>query len=51
MLNIKLTEECLDNPIWTNEPFCQCEKKIIRKSNPFDSRIKSFIVNCAIVLY
>ena len=44
MHNIKLMKECLDNPIWTDEPFCQCEKKIIRKSNPFDSTDK--IVYC-----
>jgi hypothetical protein len=37
MQNIKLMEESFDNPIWTYEPFCQCEKKIIRKANSFDS--------------
>ena len=36
MQNIKLTEECLDNPIWSNNSFCKCKKKIIRKSNNFD---------------
>ena len=37
MQNIKLIEECLDNPIWNDKPFCKCKKKIIRKPNYFDS--------------
>ena len=37
MQNIKLIEECLDNPIWNDKPFCKCKKKIIRKPNLFDS--------------
>ena len=37
MQNIKLIEDCLDNPIWSNNSFCKCKKKIIRKPNYFDS--------------
>ena len=37
MQNIKLMEEYLDNPIWSNNSFCKCKKKIIRKPNYFDS--------------
>ncbi len=37
MLNIKLMEEY---PIWNDKPFCKCEKKIVRESNPFDSMDK-----------
>ena len=36
MQNIKLIEECLDNPIWSNNSFCKCKKKITRKPNYFD---------------
>lgn len=39
MQNIKLMEECLDNPIWSNNSFCKCKKKITRKANPFDDRV------------
>lgn len=39
MQNIKVMEEYLDNPIWTDEPFCQCEKKIICKSSDFTHNI------------
>lgn len=40
MQNIKLIEECLDNPIWNDKSFCKCKKKITRKPNYFDSTDK-----------
>jgi hypothetical protein len=40
MQNIKIMEECLDNPIWNDKSFCKCKKKIIRKPNYFDSMDK-----------
>lgn len=52
MQNMKLMKEYLDNPIWTDVPFCQCEKKIIRKSSNFDFMDKViYFVNYVIVLY
>lgn len=44
MQNIKLMEEYLDNPIWSNNSFCKCKKKITRKPNYFDSMDK--IIYC-----
>lgn len=37
MQNIKLIEECLNNPIWNDKSFCKCKKKITRKPDYFDS--------------
>lgn len=37
MINIKLTEQYSDNPIYNDNSFCKCKKKIIRKPNYFDS--------------
>ena len=39
MLNIKLIKDCLDNPIWSNNSFCKCKKKIIRKPIDTDNRV------------
>lgn len=51
MLNIKLTEECLDYPIWSNNSFCKCKKKITRKPNPFDDRaIYCELCDCPILV-
>ena len=44
MQNIKLIEECLNNPIWNDKPFCECKKKIIRKPDYFESENK--IIYC-----
>lgn len=44
MQNIKLIEEYLDNPIWSNNSFCKCKKKITRKPNLFNSTDK--IIYC-----
>lgn len=53
MLNIKLTEECLDYPIWNDKPFCKYKKKIIRKQNYLeldDKRIYCELCDCPILL-
>ena len=53
MQNIKLMEECLDNPIWSNDSFCKCKKKITRRPNPFDSTDKMIyceLCDCPILL-
>ena len=53
MQNIKLMEKCLDNPIWSNNSFCKCKKKIIRKPNSFESsdrRIYCELCDCPILV-
>ena len=53
MQNIKLIEDCLDNPIWSNNSFCKCKKKITRKPNYFESddkRIYCELCDCPILL-
>lgn len=46
-------EECLDNPIWNDKPFCKCKKKIIHKQNYFeldDKRIYCELCDCPILV-
>ena len=51
MQNIKLIEECLDNPIWNDKPFCKCKKKIIRKPiDTDDRRIYCELCDCPILI-
>ena len=53
MQNVKIMEECLDNPIWNDKPFCKCKKKIIRKQNYFESddkRIYCELCDCPILV-
>lgn len=53
MINIKLTEQYLDNPIYNDNSFCKCKKKITRKPNYFDSTDKIIyceLCDCPILL-
>ena len=53
MQNIKYTKECWNYPIWNDKPFCECERKIIRKPNPFESEDKIIyceLCDCPILL-
>lgn len=50
-MNIKLINKCLDNPIWNDEPFCKCKKKIIRKPIDTDDRcIYCELCDCPILI-
>ena len=53
MQDIKLMEQYLDNPIYNNNSFCKCKKKITRKPNYFESedkRIYCELCDCPILV-